>query len=159
MAINLGRLKRFAQGGRGDMGTVEARFKNTGRFTMDVPQFVLVSYKAILGQYAAPNTSPAIETPTGKADLSFLIDHAQRLSDTGGDGAGGAGTEISSYAFEVHRSINFGVDNANLNVRLDELEMRAGTMFRGDWLVANWTNPETTGDLRWHLEVVLAELL
>ncbi len=158
MGVNIGVIRSFPQQGRGNMGSLESRYTNIGRFTLDVPRFVLVYYRAIVGQYGAPSDVP-VTAPTGAADLEFRIDHASRISDTGGDGSGGAGTEIINYSFLIHKSPDFGVGNEDLDIRLRDEQMQAGQMSRGDYAVALWTNPETAGDLRWTLEVGLAELL
>ena len=159
MGLNIGPVRSFTQSGRSNMGSIGARFNNIGRFWMPVPKFVLVYYRAIVGQYATPSTAPQIATPTGVDDLIFRVDHAERLSDIGGDGSGGAGTELIKFSFLIRKSPGFGVGNADLNVRLTDEEMQAGAMQAGDVCVALWTNPETTGDLRWCLDVGLAELL
>ena len=141
------------QSGRGDMGAIEDRHKNVGRFTLDVPRFALVYYRAICGQSHDDDTAP-----TGTNPLVFRVDSAARLSNIGGDGAGDPPGELIPFSFLVHTTPGFGVGNADINVKITDDEFDSRQMRRGDYLVALWTNPETDGSLRWHLEVGLVEL-
>ena len=159
MGVNIGPIQSWTQGGRRNMGSIEARYENVGRFTLDVPRFVLVYYRARAGQAWDPSTAPAVTPPTGTNDLEVRLDHAGRLSDITGDGVGADPSVMIQHSYLIHKSPGFGIGKADLNVRLTDEEMQAGALYRGDYCVFIWTNPENDRSLRWNLDVGLAELL
>ena len=154
MSVHIGEIVPFTQGGNGNMGDLENRYRPIGRAALSAPRFVLVYYRVL---FSASNDDAT--TPTLNADLEFRIDHRARHGSIGGDGAGGSPGEGIRFSFLITKSANMGFGGTlDKHYRLTDDELQAGTMFRGDAVVALWTNPHADSRLHWDLEFGLAPL-
>ena len=155
MTVHIGEIVPFPQGGNGNMGDLENRYRPIGRAALTVDRFVMVYYRLL---FSASNDDAA--TPTLNADLEFRIDHRARHGPIGGDGAGGSPGEGIRFSFLITKSPNMGFGGTlDKNYRLTDQEMQAGSMARGDAVVALWTNPHSDSSLHWDLDIGLAPLL
>ncbi len=145
---------RFVQHSTKDMGAIINRFDRRGRFSLDADRWTLVSFHAQFGH--AEDEAGAVAT-TGN-DLTIRVDHAWRMTDPGGEGAGGV-DESTMYAWLIHTAKNLGAGadaKSDYFYRLTADEMLAHERDRGDEIVFIWSNPDTNAiDQRWELEVNL----
>ena len=137
MDINPDRIVQFTSSGISDMGDVTDE-GSVARFTLDAPRFVPV--------YIRGKWTNIGSVSSGSATLSFKIDHRS----TGG-----------LCDFTLLELPKMGTDTSadppgrpDLNLRFREDELYTWLFNRGEYLVAEWANPDSPY-IRWALEVGL----
>lgn len=128
-------IQRFRASGTGDMGSVSNEY-SVARFSLDVPRFLPVFVRGTW-------TDLTGGTPAN-ADLAVRIDH----NDTSG---------LHDHTLATFSDMGTGSGgNLNLHLRLQADELYAWIADQGEYLVFEWTNPDS-GYMRWALEVGLID--
>lgn len=141
--------------GTSDMGTVIDR-SSQGRFNLthnpatgaEIEKYVLVYWRARFGE--AGNASGA----AGSADLTIRTDHHLRIHED----PSGTTMNQHSYLIDTIKKVGIG-DNADVSVIIRPEEYPVYTFHRNTILVWIWTNPDTSQEQRWDLEVGLAPVV
>ena len=137
---------KFNDSGTGDMGTVTDR-ASAARFKLP-ERFVLVYFRARFGN--ASNASGA----SGSATLEIRVDSHLRIHEAP------TGTTMPSHAYLIEPFPALGAGGEpDINYRILPGEYGGFTFAAGDELVWVWTNPNSSQEQRWDLEVGLAPVV